>query len=353
MAIRMDLIEDFLDFCPSSSPKEMLMDTHMNPPAPFLIRAAAWSDLEPVAQLILAVCTKDGDPTVAIPPEELREEWQAPGFNLESDAYVAVTKEGRVIGFEEFFNRYAHAVLEGDGYVHPDFMGRGVGTALLRALEERARQEMGQAETDCRCVIRNTMAICDSIAQEMHTNEGYFPIRYFWRMEISLDGAPPVPDWPWGIELRPFDAGAQAYLVYRAHEEAFSDHWGHTPRSYEEWQHSTIKGDNFDAGLYFIAWEGSEIAGYALCRQRGDNGWVGTLGVRRPWRKRGLGLALLHHSFGEFYRRGLPVIMLGVDAANPTGATRLYQRAGMTVASEYVSYEKELRPGYPLKETID
>ena len=75
------------------------------------------------------------------------------------------------------------------------------------------------------------------------------------------------------------------------------------------------------------------------------NGWVGTLGVRRPWRKRGLGLALLYRSFGELYKRGKSVIGLGVDAANPTGATRLYRKAGMRVASEYVSYEKEFRSG--------
>jgi ribosomal protein S18 acetylase RimI-like enzyme len=73
--------------------------------------------------------------------------------------------------------------------------------------------------------------------------------------------------------------------------------------------------------------------------------FIRTLGDRRPWRKKGLGLALLQYSFGEFYRRGTKTIGLGVDASNPTGATRLYQRAGMRVASEFVTYEKELRPG--------
>jgi ribosomal protein S18 acetylase RimI-like enzyme len=72
---------------------------------------------------------------------------------------------------------------------------------------------------------------------------------------------------------------------------------------------------------------------------------VNALGVRRPWRKHGLGLALLTHSFGEFFRRGEQIVGLGVDAENQTGATRLYQRAGMQVASEYVVYLKELRPG--------
>jgi ribosomal protein S18 acetylase RimI-like enzyme len=69
---------------------------------------------------------------------------------------------------------------------------------------------------------------------------------------------------------------------------------------------------------------------------------VGAIGVRKQWRRRGLGLALLLHAFGEFYRRGQPRIGLGVDAQNPTGATRLYERAGMHVAYEAIAFEKAL-----------
>ena len=78
-------------------------------------------------------------------------------------------------------------------------------------------------------------------------------------------------------------------------------------------------------------------------------GWIGTIGVSRPWRNAGLGLALLQHSFGEFYKRGMKTIGLGVDAENPTGATRLYKKAGMVPASEFVTYEKELRAGIELE----
>ena len=105
-----------------------------------------------------------------------------------------------------------------------------------------------------------------------------------------------------------------------------------------------------DSALWAIAWDGDQIAGFSLNRFRMGIGWVGTLGVRRPWRKKGLGLALLQYSFGEFYKRGNPTVGLGVDASNPTGATRLYQRAGMHVASEFLMYEKELRAGRELSE---
>ncbi len=311
----------------------------------FSLRPASWADLEPVAQLILDVCTADGDPTVAVTPEELAREWKNPGFTLERDAWVVAAADGRVVGYEEFVNRHAHAALTGDGYVHPSHLGNGIGTAMLRALEVRAREDMQLAAPDLRVYIRNGMAATDTTGRQMHAAEGYRPIRYSWRMEITLDGAPPAPTWPAGVELRPFVLNDHNRAVFEAHEEAFSDHWGHTPGSYDAWQHRMTGRDDFDPSLWFIAWDGDRIAGYSLCRFRMGIGWVGSLGVRRPWRKRGLGLALLYHSFGEFHRRGMMTIGLGVDAENPTGATRLYQKAGMHVANEYVIYEKELRPG--------
>ena len=96
-----------------------------------------------------------------------------------------------------------------------------------------------------------------------------------------------------------------------------------------------------------IAWDGrsAQIAGFSQNRYRMGIGWIGTLGVRRPWRKRGLGLALLRHAFNEFYRRGKHKVGLGVDAQNLTGALRLYESAGMHVDQASDRYEKELRPG--------
>jgi len=329
----------------SSTRSNLRLETGLSLPLTFQLRGAQWSDAEAVAQLILDVCKKDGDPSVATSLDELRNDWCTPGFNLETDAWVVTASDGHVVGYEEMFNRYAHAALQGDGYVHPDFEGWGIGTALLRALEARARQEIELAEPEYRVFVRNAMESRDVEAREMHAAEGYQPVRYTWRMEITLEEPPPAALWPEGLELRPFDLEGHDYLVYRAHQEAFRDHWGSVPHSYEFWQHHMVEDEYFDPSQWYIAWDGDQIAGYAFCRNRNANAWVGTLGVLRPWRKRGLGLALLHHSFGEFYKRGERLIMLMVDSENPNGATRLYQKAGMHVASEYVFYEKELRPG--------
>ena len=323
--------------------KPMINETSLA--AGLRLRSARWDDVEPVAQLTLDVCTAEGDATFAVSPEELRHEWEAEGFTLERDAWVVEAQDGRILGYEEFFSRHAHAVFQGDGYVHPEFTGRGIGTALLRAMDRRALEELDLAEPGLRGYIRNGLSAGDVKGRALHEAEGYHTIRYSWRMEIDLPDVPPGPIWPEGIRLRPFDVKAHNRAVFEAHEEAFSDHWGHTPGTFTRWQQRMIERDAFDPGLWYIAWDGDQVAGYSLCRYRNGLGWVGTLGVRRPWRKRGVGMALLLHSFAEFHRRGMRTVSLGVDASNPTGATRLYEKAGMRVAAEYVIYEKEYRPG--------
>jgi len=314
----------------------------------FTVRPTQWSDLEAVTTLIREVLTADGDAMSAVTSSELANEWKTEGFALETDAWVAVTPDGRVVGCEEFNHRHAHAYFNGDGYVHPDFHGLGIGTALLRKVEERARIEMELAEPDLRVYIRNGMSAADRAACEIHESEGYKPIRHQWMMEINLAEAPLVKLFPDGIALRPFETDGQAYLVFQAEEEAFRDHWGHTPGNFNNWQLRKLGREEFDPSLWHIAWDGDQIAGYAQTRYRNDIGWIGNLGVRRPWRKRGLGEALLLHSFNEFYKRGMTRIGLGVDASNPTGATRLYQKVGMQIVVEDVIYEKELRPGREL-----
>lgn len=314
------------------------------------LRSTTWADVNAVAQLIYDVCEADGDVTVAVTPEELTNQWQNEKFNPETDTYVLETQDGQIIGYGEFFDSQGHADLNADIYVHPQYKGRGLIKVLLDRVGERALAELKLAAPDLRVFIRSTMDGKDAEARNAHEDLGYVPVRFNWRMEIKLDDTPPAPIWPEGIELRPFVREEHSHAVLNAVNESFRDHWGSHERSFEEWEHSRFSTADFDPSLWMIAWDGSEIAGFSLNRYRMGVGWVSTLGVRRPWRKKGLGLALLQHSFGEFYKRGMKTIGLGVDASNPTGATRLYQGAGMYIASEFITYDKELRAGKSLEE---
>jgi mycothiol synthase len=313
------------------------------------LRPASLADVNAVAKLTYEVAKMEGDASFVMTAEELANAWRNEGFLVERDVFVVETQEGRVVGSEEFYNENGHCKLIADGCVHPEFRGLGIGTSLLEKMDERAQTEMKLAELDTRVVIQSMINTKNEAGDPLLRAEGYSPIRHYWRMEINLQEAPEAVPFPAGIELRPFIKDEHAAAVWQADNEAFRDHWGSHEFTYENWSRK-FDNPNFDPTLWMIAWDGDQIAGFSQNRFRMGSGWVGTIGVRRPWRKTGLGLALLRHSFGEFYKRGMATIGLGVDASNPTGATRLYQRAGMHVASEFVTYEKELRPGREVEE---
>lgn len=137
--------------------------------------------------------------------------------------------------------------------------------------------------------------------------------------------------------------------MFEAVEDAFRDVWNRPRGTFERFAGLT-RTEVFDPALWFLAMDGGEIAGMALGKVIFGEGWVDVVGVRRPWRSRGLGLAMLRHAFAEYHWRGVEKVGLSVDAGSVTGAPRLYSRAGMHVASEYVVYQKELRPGVDLGE---
>jgi ribosomal protein S18 acetylase RimI-like enzyme len=177
---------------------------------------------------------------------------------------------------------------------------------------------------------------------------GFAYVRTFWMMRIEFDGAPPAPRVPDGIVVRTLEPGRDEARVHAALAEGFADHWGEFFPSFEEFRHLEIEGEgsDFDPSLWFLATEGEEVVAAAVCRsstpRAEGTAVVGELAVRAPWRRRGIALALLHTAFAEFHRRGIPRAELGVDAQNPTGATRLYERAGMHVAFSWEFWEKTL-----------
>jgi ribosomal protein S18 acetylase RimI-like enzyme len=163
-------------------------------------------------------------------------------------------------------------------------------------------------------------------------------------MRIDLGAALEIPRWPDGITPRRLRVGRDEPQVHAADVEAFAEHHLYEPRSYAEWRLHHIDRPGFDPGLWLIAWDGDEIAGYAAAWVADDGGFVGDLAVRTPWRGRGLGLALLIEEFRALSARGVTVVRLDVDAQNATGAVALYEKAGMRVARRFDVLEKKLTP---------
>ena len=175
---------------------------------------------------------------------------------------------------------------------------------------------------------------------------GFEPVRHSYRMEIDLDGRGARAGVA-GRRSRCARATADDHAaVYDAVIEVWQDTNDPIDETFDEWAHWHVERDSYDPTLWFLATAGDELAGFSLCRTDPvdpNAGYVSLLGVRRPWRRQGLGEALLLRSFAAFRERGLTRGTLGVDASSVTGATRLYERAGMRVYRDTVFLERAVR----------
>ncbi len=325
-------------------------------PEGFTARPGSFADLELVVALF-NVCSRELFGKDEYDVASMRVNWTTPNFDLATDTQLVLAPNGNIAGWIEVWDAYApHVRVWSGGCVHPRYRNLGIGTYLLNWAEERARRAIPKAPSDARVILTHGAFRRNVPAQKLLGKAGFKPVRHFWRMLIDLDAPPPDPVWPDGITVRTFVPGQDDRALVTAVREAFRDHWGYVEQPFEEelkeWRHWMEESEDFDPTLWFLALDGDEIAGFSICWPKVPEdprmGSVDELGVLRPWRRRGLALALLRHSFGEFDRRGKGKVILSVDAESRTGATRLYEKAGMHVDREYISYEKELRPGVDL-----
>ena len=275
---------------------------------------------------------------------ELRDEWDE--LDLEQDAWL-VEVDGRLAGVAHLVTRVGGRFIA-DGYVHPELRGRGVGNQVLGLIEERVLELEPDWPESERIVLESAHLVGDSTAVTLHEARGYAFARRFFRMVIDVTVRPPEPVWPSGVETRPFDVEQDARRLHAAHEESFASEWGFVSRPFEEWRKRVLDAPRFDPALIVLAWEDDELAGLSigLPKTMGDWGWIRNLGVREPWRRRGLGLALLHESFRRFHESGRDDGGAGRRLRELRRVrTRLYERAGMRVLWRADVWHKELRAG--------
>jgi mycothiol synthase len=286
----------------------------------------------------------------------IRTSWESPRFELENDTMVVTTQEGSLVGHGAVFGEQPHVRLHAIVHVHPRYRGRGLGTALSQWVEARARQSIPKAREEARVSLVQRRWTTDLPARELLEARGYQPVRYSFDMIIEMDQPPPAPAFPEGLTVRTLKGKEELATLLKALREIYRDYWGYVERpfeeEYEELAHEIEHDPDYDPELWYLALDGQEIMGLALFSgsvpEDSEKGWCGALGVRRQWRRRGLATALLRHGFGELYQRGKYKVGLRVDAENLTGATRLFEKAGMHEEHRSVLFEKELRPGEDL-----
>ncbi len=291
--------------------------------------------------------------------DEIHAWWNAPRFDLATDSQIVLDENSRPIAWAHVGNPGEPYVAIGCGVtLHPEVEDvQAIWDRLFAWVIERARDYVPLAPPDARVfLIENANAI-DEARRAAVQRAGFDFVRISNTMRIELGKPVPSPAWPEGIRVRTADIDADFSAIVRADMEAFRDHWGHVEQPFEQelegWRSFVEReGERFDPSLWFLAVKGDEIVGFSVCSDHvADDtscGYIGGLGVRPAWRKRGIALALLHHTFGEFRRRDFEAVELDMDSENLTGALRLYTKAGMKVIRQTFAYEKELRPGIDL-----
>jgi mycothiol synthase len=297
------------------------------------LRAASVED----AAAIAAVCNAE---TQALYGEADADAAAVAGwFELPDIAMFVVERGGRVVGYADVRDEDGER-FPIDIRVHPDAVGAGVPDVLTDAVEEWSARRAPRGQ------MRAFVAERDEEYRNVLERRGYELVRHSFRMEADVDGELEQAVWPGGVSVRTFDTERDARAVYEAAQEAFADHWEFHPVSFEEWERFRESDPRFDPELWWLVEEGDELAGVSLNSWHFSGeptfGWVNTLAVRRPWRRRGIALALLRHSFRDFAARGATRVGLGVDAENATGAVRLYERAGMRPVQRHDNWFRTL-----------
>ena len=264
-----------------------------------------------------------------VTPSDLLQYWESPDVELGQDILVAENDDG-IVGYADVGLHGEHVWLDvratDDASLPP----------LLLAIENVAAAKLPEA------ALMGYTSADDTPLRDLFAGSGYELVRHSYRMRVALGDELPEPDWPEGFAVRTMREGEERRM-YDAHNGSFAGTWMFHPEPYEIWHHWFVDDPSFDPSLWFVAEQGDDLAGIVIARAAEHEpglGWIRILGVLPDYRQRGLGQALLRHTFREFRRRGFDAVGLGVDAENPTGAVRVYERAGMHVARTNLLFEK-------------
>jgi mycothiol synthase len=293
------------------------------------VRPARKDDLAPTAEMLNehARALHGVDDLV---PADLLLYWESPEVEFPADVLVAESSGGAISGYADVGVQGEHVWLDVRATA-PDAL-----PGLLEAIEERAAAKKPEAP------LMGYTSDADTPLRDLYESAGYRLVRHSFRMQIELDEVPPGPEWPEGFAVRTMLEGEERRF-YDAQLASFADTWMFSPEPYEAWRHWMVDEPNFDPSLWFVAEKRDELGGIVIARAPESEpgvGWVRILGVIPEHRQQGLAQALLRHTFREFASRGFNAVALGVDAENPTGAVRVYERAGMHVERTNLIYEK-------------
>jgi mycothiol synthase len=301
----------------------------------FMIKHPTLEDAQSITDLVALCDIEDiGEPDITL--SDVLDMWSS--IPIETDAWIAVSATDDIIGYG-FVEVTGENRMDTCVFVHPQFKNQGIGSLLLEKVEARAHVLAEGKEGKQK--LMNQLSFTNTAARKLVEDRGYQFSRLYERMKIELEEQPNQYLLPEGITLKPFKPDHDEEILFTIYDETFQDSWGYTKKDFSTWI-SQKKGDGYDPSLWFLVWKDSKPAGFLMSRMQEDGLFIDLLGVKREYRKHGIGKALLLHTFGIAYQHNQKTILLYVDSDSLTNANRLYQSVGMRPHSQTAVYMKEL-----------
>jgi len=271
-------------------------------------------------------------------PLELGYYWRLPRFSLERDAWVVEHTGHGIVAYGWSFNDEPEGQPNTFIALRPERRDPAVFRHLLELIERRAVEQL-ESTTWGERAIGAWFYEADRLKRELYARAGYVPARVYERLGIAASNVRELEAPPEGIELRSVRRPDDECAVHACVEEAFVDHFRYAPVPFDEFWAPFEETPDEDQ-VWLVACDSEEIVGVALGLSMERVGYVDLLAVRRPWRGRHIGLALLVATLVRLRELGHDSMTLGVDATNPTGAAHLYRRAGMSLRRRVLYFEK-------------
>jgi mycothiol synthase len=234
------------------------------------------------------------------------------------------------------------------GFLHPDWRGKGIGSAIWDAAEQRVGEIADSHPQEIPKFFQVEPFNSEKALVVLLESRGYQPVRYETHMLRDLSEPFPQAPLPPGLEVR-LVRPEHLHPIFEASNEAFRDHWGTRDESEEEYR-SQLENPDFRPELWKVAWAGDQIASVIHnfidadenAEYQRKRGYTEGICTRRPWRKLGLARSLLVQSMQMFKEMGMTETALSVDSQNISGALRLYEGVGYRKVKQQTIYRKPI-----------
>jgi GNAT superfamily N-acetyltransferase len=259
-------------------------------------------------------------------------DWQRPSFDVEAST-VGIFDAGHLVAYAE-----VGPDGRGDAAVHPQYRGRGIGTALAGWTQELAR-ERGAA-------VFGMPVPRGSPADVLLESLGYVVRWTSWILELPEGRQIESQPLPEGYSIRTAAGEADHRAAWTVVEDAFLE-WAERDRqSFEDFSATTLRRPGFEPwNLRIVVDPDGNAVGACFVTLDDDTGYVSRLAVREDRRGLGLARALLADAFANARDHGATRCDLSTDSR--TGALGLYERVGMVVTDTWVHRAVELRQAVP------